>query len=119
MRKPAVSRSAADLAAFAAARVPGPLRAFYERVRARRGMQIAIVATARKLAVLCWHLISKSEDYAYQRPSVVRRKLRRLELNTGAPRAKRRAGAAPLWGSRGQDELERELARQAELAPPP
>jgi hypothetical protein len=30
--------------------------AFYERVRARRGSQIAIVAVARKLAVLFWHL---------------------------------------------------------------
>jgi hypothetical protein len=35
---------------------PGPLRAFYQRVRARRDMQ---VAAARKLAVLCWHLIIK------------------------------------------------------------
>jgi transposase len=33
-------------AAFTAARTPGPLRAFFERVRARRGVQIAIVATA-------------------------------------------------------------------------
>ena len=39
-------------------KTPGPLRAFYERVRARRGMQIAVVATARKLAVLCWHMIT-------------------------------------------------------------
>ena len=31
-------------AAWAAAKTPGPLRAFYERVRARRGMQIAVVA---------------------------------------------------------------------------
>ena len=38
-------------AAFSAAKIPGPLRAFFERVRARRGTQIAIVATARKLAV--------------------------------------------------------------------
>jgi transposase len=43
-------------AAWVAVRVPGPLRAFYERIRSRRGMQIAVVATARKLAVLCWHL---------------------------------------------------------------
>src|SRR6266545_5287092 len=42
-------------AAWAAAKTPGPLRAFYERVRARRGMQVAVVATARKLATLCWH----------------------------------------------------------------
>ena len=42
-------------AAWVAAKIPGPLRAFFERVRARRGMQIAVVATARKLTVLCWH----------------------------------------------------------------
>jgi transposase len=36
-------------AAWVAAKIPGPLRAFFERVRARRGMQIAVVATARKL----------------------------------------------------------------------
>jgi transposase len=43
-------------AAWAASKTPGPLRAFYERVRARRGKQIATVATARKLTELCWHL---------------------------------------------------------------
>ena len=36
-------------AAWVAVRTPGPLHAFYERVRARRGAQIALVATARKL----------------------------------------------------------------------
>jgi len=40
-------------AAWMAAKIKGPLRAFFERVRARCGMQIAVVATARKLAVLC------------------------------------------------------------------
>src|SRR4051794_4804531 len=39
-------------AAWATSKTPGPLRAFYQRVRARRGMQVAVVATARKLAVL-------------------------------------------------------------------
>jgi hypothetical protein len=33
-------------AAWSASKAPGPLRAFYQRVRARRGMQIAVVATA-------------------------------------------------------------------------
>ena len=46
----------------------GPMRAFYERVRARRGSQIAIVAVARKLAVLFWHLLTREQDYAFQRP---------------------------------------------------
>src|SRR3546814_9334124 len=35
-------------AAFSAARAPGPLRAFYKRVKGRRGFQVATVATARK-----------------------------------------------------------------------
>jgi hypothetical protein len=51
-------------AAWSASKAAGPLRAFDQRVQARRGMQIAAVATARKLAVLCWHLIIKGEDYA-------------------------------------------------------
>src|SRR4051794_27042622 len=62
-------------AAWAASKTPGPLRAFYQRVRARRGMQVAVVATARKLAVLCWHLIAKGEDYAFARPSLTAQKL--------------------------------------------
>src|SRR5215207_6617293 len=50
-------------AAWAAARAPGPLRAFFLRVRARRGQHVAAVATARKLAVVIWHLLSKGESY--------------------------------------------------------
>lgn len=46
-------------AAWAAARAPGPLRAFFLRVRARRGQHVAAVATARKLAVVIWHLLTK------------------------------------------------------------
>jgi len=64
-------------AAWSAAKIPGPLRAFFERVRSRRGMQIAIVATARKLTCLCWHLATKGEDYAFARPSLTAQKLRR------------------------------------------
>ena len=39
----------------------GPLHAFFVRIRARRGHQIAAVAVARKLAVLCWHLLTKDD----------------------------------------------------------
>jgi hypothetical protein len=38
-----------------------PLRAFFLRIRARRGMQIAAVAAARKLAIIAWHVLSKNE----------------------------------------------------------
>jgi hypothetical protein len=57
-------------AAWAAVKTPGPLRAFYERGRARRGMQVAVVAAARKLATLCWHLVFAGQDCAFARPSL-------------------------------------------------
>ena len=72
-------------AAFTASRTPGPLRAFFERIRARRGTQIAIVATARKLVCLCWTMIERGEDYAFARPSLTDKKRRALELRAGLP----------------------------------
>jgi Transposase IS116/IS110/IS902 family len=38
---------------------PGPVRAFYQRVKARRGHGKAIVAAARKLAVLFWCMLTR------------------------------------------------------------
>ena len=61
----AQARSMLVEAAWIAIRSPGPLKAFGERVRARRGAQVAAVAVARKLVVLCWHLLTKDQDYAF------------------------------------------------------
>jgi len=82
---PAQARGMLVEAAFAAARTPGPLRAFYRRVNQRRGFQVATVATARKLTVLCWHLVTNDEDYAFARPSLNAHKRRKLELAAGDP----------------------------------
>jgi transposase len=101
-------------ACWSAVRQPGPLHAFYERVRARRGHQIAIVASARKLACLFWCLLTRKEDYAYAQPSLTRKKLRRLEITAGAPRHQ---GGAGIWAANtAMRQAERELARQAEAA---
>jgi transposase len=81
-------------AAWVTVRAPGPLRAFYERVRARRGAQVAAVATARKLASLFWCLLTREQDYTFGQPSLTRRKIRRLELVAGAPSRKGRRRAA-------------------------
>ena len=67
-------------AAWSVAQTPGPLRAFFERIRARKGPQVAATATARKLACLFWCLLTREEDYAYARPSMTRAKIRGLEL---------------------------------------
>jgi transposase len=94
---------------------PGPLRAFFERVRARRGNQIAATATARKLVVLFWHLLSAEQDYAFGRPAMTRNKIRRLELLAGAPPQKGRQGIAGNK-SKAVFDAERELSQQAEAA---
>jgi transposase len=103
-------------AAWACAKTPGPLRAFFLRVRARRGEQVAAVATARKLAVLCWHLLSRGEDYAYARPSLVAQKLRALELAAGAPSRRGQRGSSYAYNLKDVRARERALSEQAELA---
>ena len=103
-------------AAWAAAKTPGPLRAFYERVRARRGMQIAVVATARKLTCLCWTMIERDQDYAFARPSLTDKKLRALELRAGMPSHRGRKGTAGAYSLKEVRQRERELAEQGERA---
>ena len=103
-------------AAWVAVKTPGPLRAFYERIRARRGMQIAVVATARKLAVLCWHMISRGRDYAFQRPSLTAKKLRALELKAGLPPRRGRKGSAAAYSLKEVRAREQRMAQQAERA---
>src|SRR5215212_8274945 len=101
-------------AAWIVVRSPGPLRAFYERLRARRGAQIALVATARKLCVVFWHLLTREQDYAFGRPSLTRHKLRRLELIAGdPPRRGQRSGSK---ASKREQLHERELSEQVEAA---
>jgi transposase len=112
---PAAARHVLVEAAWMAARSPGPLRAFAARVAARRGRQVAAVAVARKLCVLCWCLLTRGEDYAFARPSMVRRKLRRLELAAGAPPRRSGPQPDPVWNT-GNDAAERRLAEQAERA---
>ena len=102
-------------AAWAAAKAPGPLRAFFVRIRARRGHQIAAVAVARKLAVLCWHMLSKEEDYLWARPALVANKRRSMELQAGRPQQKgNRRGPAYAYNVKALREQEMYLARQAE-----
>jgi transposase len=103
-------------AAWVAVRAPGPLRAFYERTRARRGAQVAVVAAARKLAALFWCLLTRQQDYAYAQPSLTRQKIRRLELAAGAP--SRKGQVRPGHGIRNttRRDAERALAAQAEAA---
>ena len=110
------ARSVLVEASWTAIRSPGPLRAFAERVRARRGANKAAVAVARKLTVLCWHLLTKEQDYAFGRPSLTRQKTRRLQVAAGAPRLPRRHDGPRVTPTVAQRSADRELQHQAELA---
>jgi transposase len=114
-RGSASARWALVEAAWSVVKQPGPLRAFYERTRARRGHGRAIVATARKLTALFWCMLRRREDYAHQRPALNKKKLRQLELTAGAPA--RTKAAAGIWSTnRAILHAERALAEQAEIS---
>lgn len=112
----AQARSVLVEAAWVAMRSPGPLRAFAQRIQARSGGQVAAVAVARKIAVLAWHLLTRQEDYAFARPSLLRRKLRDAELASGAPARPKRHDGPTVSASPAQRAAENELAEQSENA---
>ena len=104
-------------AAWAAAKAPGPLHAFFVRIRARRGHQVAAVATARKMAVLVWHLLTKKTDYLWARPALVAHKVRALELQAGRPMKKgNKRGSAHTYNVKALRNQEMAIAEQAERA---
>jgi transposase len=108
------ARHALVEACWSTVRQPGPIAGFYERVRARRGHSIAIVASARKLACLFWCLLTREEDYAFAQPSLTKKKMRRLELTAGAPRWQ---GGRHVWATNeAMRHAERDLALQAQRA---
>jgi transposase len=111
----AAGRYALVEASWSVILAPGPMHAFFERIRARRGHQAAIVAVARKLACLCWCMLTRGEDYAYAQPSLTAKKIRRAEIRAGAP--KRKGVKRGTWAvNKAMREAERELALQAEVA---
>jgi hypothetical protein len=105
-------------AAWAAAATPGPLHAFFIRIKVRRGQQVAVVATARKIAVLVWHLLSKGEDYAFGRPALHQAKLRQMEIKAGmlSKRGGNAPGRARDYNIKSLRDVERAFVAQAEGA---
>jgi hypothetical protein len=61
-------------------------------------------------------MLSRGEDYAFARPSLIREKLRRLELMTGAERRQGKRNPIRVFATSEQHRLDKELAAQAELA---
>jgi transposase len=102
--------------AWVVASAPGPLHAFAERIRARRGANVATVAVARKLVVLFWHMLTKNEEYAFGRPSLTAEKLRRIELTAGAENVRGKRSGGRVYASPDQRRREQQVAVHAETA---
>ena len=61
-------------------RHPGPLGAFFRRLAKRKNRNVAVVATARKLVTIAWHMLKNHEPYRYAQPTTVQAKLSRLRI---------------------------------------
>jgi transposase len=78
-------------AATAAVRVPGPLQAFYLRLRAKKCHNKAVCAVARKMLHFLWHMLASGEPYRYAPPIQTREKIRIVERLAGRPKPNARA----------------------------
>jgi transposase len=103
-------------AAWSARTAPGPLRAFFVRVHSKRGAQAAAVATARKLAVMIWHVLASGKDYAFARPAFTAVKLRKVALKAGAPREYGKAGPGRDYWIKEIRQREMDYVERAERA---
>ena len=73
-------------------RHPGPLGVFFRRLAKKKNRNIAVVAGARKLATIAWHMLKNREPYRYGLPTSTEAKLAQLRvMATG----KRRRGGLP------------------------
>lgn len=75
-------------AATAAVRVPGPLQGFYLRLRRKKCHNVAIVAVARKMVHIIWHMLTNKEPYRYAPPVQTHEKIRKVEILAGSPKRK-------------------------------
>ena len=63
---------------------------FFQRLKRRKCHNVAVVATARKLAIIAWRLLTTGEPYRYAQPASTATKL--ANLRTTATGERRRSG---------------------------
>ena len=101
---------------------PGPLGNFFRRLKKRKNHNVAVVATARKLAMIAWRMLSTGEPYRYARPTTVEPKLARLRIRATGERRRggvskgEKATAKLAGGSRTIKSLDAAYAKEG--APP-
>lgn len=73
-------------------RQAGPLGHFFRRLKRRKNHNIAVVATARKMAMIAWRMLTTNEPYRYSPPSSTATKLAKLRIDATG---KKRRGGVP------------------------
>jgi len=94
-------------ASHQAARVPGPLRSFFMRVKRRSGKNKALVAVASKIARIIWIMSVKQEDYRFAPPLMIQEKMARLRIIATGVRLKggrKKKGEITKGGKKGYQE---------------
>lgn len=67
-------------AAQAIVKYSSPLKAFFLRLKTKKGRNTAIVAVAAKLTRIIWHMLTNGEDYYYAPPLRTKEKLAKLRI---------------------------------------
>ena len=75
-------------------RHPGPLGAFFRRLKKRKNHNVAVTATARKMVVIIWHMLKNNEPYRYAQPRSTQDKLAKLRVKVTG----RRRRSSPTKG---------------------
>jgi transposase len=70
----------------------GPLGQTFRKIAKRKNRKVAVVACARKLAVLVWQLLSSGEPFRYGEPRSLQAKFSRLRVRATG---RRRRGGVP------------------------
>jgi len=85
---------------------PGPLGHFFRRLCRKKNRNVAVVAAARKLAMIGWQMLTSNEPYRYAMPRATEDKLARLRVRAtgqrrrGGPKKGQKAVAKLPGGSR-------------------
>jgi transposase len=76
---------------------PGPLGHFFRKLAKRKHRNVAVIATARKLAQIAWHMLTRNEPYRYALPEPTEAKLASLRVRaTGCRRRTMTKGKPPI-----------------------
>ena len=67
---------------------PGPLGHFFRRLARKKNRNVAVVAGARKLAMIAWQMLAQNEPYRYAIPRSTETKLSRLRVKATGTRRK-------------------------------